>query len=86
MQISKTIKQITDFVGNVTLGVWHSFPVQLLLMHFRNNPLLLAIWVFLATAAAGEFGETLWRYARFIRPRIFGNRRFLEFLLVRNGV
>jgi hypothetical protein len=60
-------------------GVWHSFPIQLLFMHFRNNPILIGFWVFLCLAASGAIGKSHGVMHVLLDPEYLGNVGFLSF-------
>ena len=68
-----------------TAQVWYSFPVQLLALHFRQNHLLLTLWVILALfindSLAAKFGI---RYL-FLEPEYEGGVGFASFFLLGIG-
>ncbi len=78
-ELLNKIKIIPSLIGRVMQGFWHSFPIQLLFMHFRNNPILLGFWVFLCSAASGAIGKSHGVMHVLLDPEYLGNVGFLSF-------
>lgn len=64
---------------------FYSFPIQLLLLHFRKNLLMLLIWVFLAVGITGHLGVSLGLNYLFISPEYRGEVDVVSFFLVGLG-
>jgi hypothetical protein len=60
-------------------ALWYSFPVQLLFMHLRNNPVLLGLWVFLFFGASGGFARNYGVMHVFLDPEYLGTVGFWSF-------
>ncbi len=70
-------KKLTD--------IFYSFPFQLLMLHLRNNPLLLFIWVVLALIVTGGIGQKFGLRYLFLSPEYLGDVGFLSFFFVGFG-
>ena len=64
------------------LALYFSFPVQLLLLHFKKNQVLLAFWVLLFAIITGNFGKTLGVPFLFLDPEYLNEVGFVSFLMV----
>ncbi|MEZ4984959.1 MAG: patatin-like phospholipase family protein [Saprospiraceae bacterium] len=64
--------------------IYHSFPVQLLLLHLRSNLLLLSPWVVLLLMMSGRLGRKLGLQYLFLDPEYMGEVGFASFFL--NGM
>lgn len=64
------------------LGIWYSFPVQLIFLHFRKYQLLLLFWVLLASAVSGGFMNTYGANSLFLSPEYLGKVNFFSGFLV----
>lgn len=60
----------------------YSLPVQLLILHFRKNQLLLLGWVLLLAMVTGNFGKNLGLPYLFLDPEYLGKVDALSFLIV----
>jgi hypothetical protein len=54
-------------------GLWHSFPVQLVFLHFRKYQVLLVFWFIIGSAINGSFMNTFGADALFLAPEYLGN-------------
>jgi hypothetical protein len=54
------------------LGIWHSLPVQLFLLHFRRYQVFLIFWYILFATVAGGFMFTFGANSLFLAPEYFG--------------
>lgn len=52
---------------------YYSFPVQLLLLHFRKSQILLLFWLILFLTLTGNFMKIFGAYALFLAPEYLGN-------------
>lgn len=73
----KMVKSLRD--------VFFSFPLQLLLLHFRSNLLLLGLWVLLYLLMTGRVGSMLGFHYLFLTPEYLGEVGFLSFALLGLG-
>lgn len=60
------------------LGFWHSFPVQLIFLHFRKYQLLLLFWFLLGSAISGGFMNHFGSDSLFLAPEYLGRVNFLS--------
>ena len=60
----------------------YSLPVQLLILHFRKNQLLLLGWILLLAVVTGNFGKNLGIPYLFLDPEYLGMVDTLSFLIV----
>jgi hypothetical protein len=63
-------------------NIFHSFPIQLLLLHIRKNLMLLIWWLFLIGLMAGYIAPDLGVQYLFLDPEYLGQGGFWSFLLV----
>jgi hypothetical protein len=54
------------------LGIWHSLPVQLFLLHFRRYQVFLIAWYILVATVSGAFMFTFGANSLFLAPEYFG--------------
>lgn len=59
-------------------GLWFSFPVQLLLLHFRKYQLLLLFWLLLGSAISGGFMNHYGANSLFLAPEYLGRVSFIS--------
>ncbi len=52
---------------------YHSFPIQLLILHFRKSQVLLIFWLILFLTITGNFMEIFGANALFLAPEYLGN-------------
>ena len=64
------------------LGIWYSFPVQLIFLHFRKYQLMLLFWFLLASAINGGFMNHFGSDSLFLSPEYLGNVNFLSAFFV----
>lgn len=64
------------------LGIWHSFPVQLIFLHFRKYQLLLLFWFLLGSAISGGFMNHFGSDSLFLAPEYMGKVDFLSAFFV----
>lgn len=63
-------------------NLFYSFPIQLLVLHFRNNHLLLFCWVFLYLMVGGYLGRTFGLKYLFLDPDYLGEVNFWSFAII----
>jgi hypothetical protein len=61
---------------------WYSFPVQLLLNHFKRNQFLILFWLVLLAMITGAFGKYLGIPYLFLDPEYLNKVNFTSFLFV----
>jgi hypothetical protein len=59
-------------------NVYYSFPVQLLILHFRKYQILLLIWYLLFAIVSGHFFKVYGADALFLSPEYMGNVNFIS--------
>lgn len=64
------------------LGIWYSFPVQLIFLHFRKYQLLLVFWFLLGSAVSSGFMHTYGADSLFLSPEYLGRVNFLSAFFV----
>ena len=64
------------------LSIYYSFPVQLLLNHFKKNQVLLALWALLFAVVSGNFGSSLGVHYLFLDPEYLNEVGFKSFALM----
>ncbi len=64
---------------------YHSFPLQLFLLHFSSNLLLLGAWVILYMLMTGSLARSLGIKYLFLAPEYLGEVDFLSFFLLGFG-
>jgi len=67
---------------NFLIGIYRSFPVQLLLLHLRSNFLLLLVWLLLVLMMSGVLGPRLGMQYLFLDPEYLEAGGFWPFLLI----
>lgn len=55
------------------LGLYHSFPVQLVLLHFKKFQILLFFWLVLFSTVNGSFMKTFGAESLYLAPEYLGN-------------
>lgn len=65
--------------------IWFSFPIQLFLLHFRKNLLLIIIWIMLLGIILQKFGVTLGIPFLFLDPEYLHVVSWLSFFLMGVG-
>ncbi|HET9055526.1 MAG TPA: hypothetical protein VFN30_01635 [Chitinophagaceae bacterium] len=63
-------------------GLYRSFPVQLVFLHFRKYQVLLLFWYILTSAIAGGFMKTFGADSLFLSPEYLGNVNWLSAAIV----
>jgi hypothetical protein len=64
------------------IGFYHSFPVQLVFLHFRKYQVLLLFWFVLFSTVNGSFMKTFGADSLFLAPEYLGNVNALSSALV----
>ncbi len=62
--------------------ILYSFPVQLVILHFKNNLSLLAIWILLILLMTGTIGNIFGIRYLFVTPEYLGKVNFLSFFFL----
>jgi len=62
--------------------IYYSFPVQLLTLHLRSNPLLIFIWLILTLFIVGLLGSSFGLKYVFLDPEYLGKVNFFSFFIV----
>jgi hypothetical protein len=75
MRINASIKEYLT-------GFYHSFPVQLLILHLRRYQVFLIFWFLLASAINGDFMSNFGAYSLFLAPEYLGKVNPLSMALV----
>ncbi|MBB6324847.1 hypothetical protein FHS59_000462 [Algoriphagus iocasae] len=65
--------------------IWYSFPVQLLLLHFRKNLALIFIWIMLLGIILEKFGVVLGIPFLFLDPEYLHQVSWISFMMVGIG-
>ena len=63
-------------------GLYHSFPVQLLFLHFRKYQVLLLFWFILFSTVNGSFMKTFGADSLFLAPEYLGNVNSIRYAIV----
>jgi hypothetical protein len=63
-------------------GIYHSFPVQLVLLHFKKFQVLLIFWFVLFSTVNGTFMKTFGADSLYLAPEYLGNVSILSSLFV----
>lgn len=63
-------------------GVWFSLPVQLLMLHFRKNQVLLLFWYLLFAVVNGSFLYKMGAHMLYLYPEYLGKVGFVSTLLL----
>lgn len=69
-------------MGQFFRHLYRSFPIQLLLLHFRSNLILLLTWLLLIALIGGYLGFGLGFQYFFLDPEYLGKVRFISFLIM----
>ncbi len=67
---------------SVARGTWFSLPVQLLLLHFRRQQVLLVFWYLLFAVVNGSFLYRLGAHMLYLYPEYLGEVDFVSTMLV----
>ena len=67
-------------------GFWHSFPVQLVFLHFRKYQVLLLFWFILFSTVNGSFMSTFGADSLFLAPEYLGNVNFISMAIVGGAI
>ena len=63
-------------------GLYHSFPVQLVFLHFRKYQVLLLFWFILFSTVNGTFMKTFGADSLYLAPEYLGNVNALSAVIV----
>src|SRR3954464_2348855 len=63
-------------------GIYHSFPVQLVMLHFKKFQVLLIFWFVLFSTVNGTFMKSFGADSLFLAPEYLGNVSILAALFV----
>ncbi len=63
-------------------SIFYSFPIQLLVLHFRKNQVFLIIWFLMFTIILGGFGRTMGIPYLFLDPEYLDKVDFWSFLIM----
>ncbi len=67
---------------NVLRNIFYSFPIQLVVLHIKNNHLFLLFWVLLGAMATGAIGKTYGTKYLFLNPEYLGHVSFYSFFIL----
>ena len=67
-------------------GLYHSFPVQLLFLHFRKYQVLLLFWFILFSTVNGSFMKTFGADSLFLAPEYLGNVNSISYAIVGGSI
>lgn len=67
-------------------GFYHSFPVQLLFLHFRKYQVLLLFWFILFSTVSGHFMKTFGADSLYLAPEYLGNVNSISYAIVGGAV
>jgi len=75
---------IFDVFRNMRIlnNIYHFFPFQLLILHFKNHQILLLIWAMLFLAVTNNFGQTYGIPYLFLDPEYLGEVNFISFSIL----
>lgn len=62
-------------------SLYYSFPIRLLVLHFRNHLMLIGLWVFLALLMTGAVGRFFGVYYLLLTPEYHGLVNFWSFFI-----
>ena len=62
-------------------SIFYSFPVQLVVLHFRNHLVMLVQWVILAAFSSGLAGRFFGMHYLMLTPEYWGKVNFLSFMI-----
>jgi Patatin-like phospholipase len=71
-------KRLTPYIR----GFWYSLPIQLLMLHFRRNQVLLLFWYLLFAVVNGSFLYKLGAHMLYLYPEYLGKVGFVSSMLV----
>lgn len=69
-------------MGRLFKNIYHSFPFQLLILHFRSNLILVFTWFLLALLISGQVGHIFGVKYLFLSPEYLGEINFYSFFIV----
>lgn len=69
-------------MGKRLRNIYYSFSVQLLILHFRSNLLLVFTWILLALLISGQVGNIFGIKYLFLSPEYLGKINFWSFFIV----
>ncbi len=69
-------------MGRLFKNIYHSFPFQLLILHFRSNLILIFTWFLLALFISGQIGDIFGIKYLFLSPEYLGEINFYSFFIV----
>jgi hypothetical protein len=69
-------------VWGILQSIYYSFPIQLLILHFKRHQLLLGVWVLFFLTVSGNFGKKLGIPFLFWDPEYLGSVGYLSFAIV----
>ncbi len=67
---------------NFLHNIWHSFPVQLLILNFRNNVILTLMWILLWLFSFGFIGQYFGIHLLFVEPEYLGTVGYRSFFIL----
>jgi hypothetical protein len=62
-------------------SLYYSFPIRLLILHFRNHLMLIGLWIFLALLMTGAAGRFFGIYYLLLTPEYHGETDFWSFFI-----
>lgn len=69
-------------IKNITHSIYYFFPVQLLILHFKKNQVLLVFWLILFLVISGKFGDNLGVPYLFLDPEYQNHVSFASMLIM----
>ncbi len=69
-------------VREILKAFWFSFPIKLLVLHFRKHQIIILFWLFLFLIITGQFGGTFGIPFLFLDPEYLDKVNFLSFFIV----
>lgn len=67
-------------------GLYHSFPVQLVFLHFRKYQVLLLFWFILFSTVNGSFMKTFGADSLYLAPEYLGNVNSISYAIVGGAI
>lgn len=61
------------------IGIYYSFPIQLLILHIKNNHVLLFLWIFPVLVIQGSLGKSFGMQYLYLGPEYLGKVNFWSF-------
>lgn len=62
-------------------AIFYSFPVQLVVLHFRNHLTIIVLWIILAAFSSGLVGRFFGMHHLMLTPEYWGKVNFLSFFI-----